>query len=1057
MKILSLILTISLRGSIVFFLYYIIKKLTERYFNKSWHYRFLVLNLLLFLLPFSLPNVFNVQLFNNFKVVESREDLIRERLEHKSKTHKKDFMSEEINNKDTIFKEELLSDENLIKNKRENFKTNRSLGLEKYTNLVVILILLIAILNFTYRLLSYFIFKDNLFKSSRLVTDPEILNLFKLSKAKLDIKKGPTLRVAKKISSPILIGLTIPTIFINSQNLDFDKQSLIFIHELNHYKRKDILIKFLLLFARSIHWFNPLIYIFERELNTYCEYSIDEIIVSNMELDDRKKYAGIILNMASSNFNSLDLTTGMSSPKEELKLRLENIVYSFKSSKKTKVLSLLIGFLVILFGIYFSASLGFFNKKDLNKSAISYLKDDGIYYMDLSSSKETKIQEGKDFDYPLISDDGSYIAYTKGKNIYIYDISKKEYKKVSDDEIEHYYRSYVWLENNFLVYGSNSITGLNVLDLKSGKIKTYKDNSYYTSMIVAKDKSVYARRVDKEDSKKSGIVKITLDNFNDGLIDIQLMIASKVLDSKDIKSNLVPWFISDNSKTLYVMNKPESGSLSSDYNSLVIYNLEDDELKEIEELDFLAYKNQFSIDGESNIIAGIEGGGRELIDNKRLVLLKVNYDGSYDKIYPNNIESLDMTPKFSVDGDKLYYASSNFKVENIDLDNYSNWRKLGQEIYSYNIQTKEIDKITKDNKFNLLPTPIAEEDLIYLRYDGKDKYSLFRIKDKKQTKLVKNLSFTGSFNKDTFEYYGHLDSERAFDIYIDGKFKNDEEEMDKLYNMRGTYLGDNSKVVSIVNMLNFPADMNVEKIDLSTKDQPFGLTVTLQGDANLIAKYISTSSNYLWYPQAFSLFSLIKNLDYVEFNIKEETDRETSVFYITREQADSLIGNDLGFKINKISENKDYFRDFYKYYYKDYSYNKDKIEGLVGHIVIEDNKLNLKEVTIVEWDDKEKVKSFKLSDDDFINSYKVIEKSQDIKKIPINDSCIYTFTDVNLLFSNKPDSNRSYGTVIQKEFLNHLAEYSLNDIDLDEQRLIYFVEVKDDKVISIVEKFKYTI
>ncbi len=43
------------------------------------------------------------------------------------------------------------------------------------------------------------------------------------------------------------------------------------------------------------------------------------------------------------------------------------------------------------------------------------------------------------------------------------------------------------------------------------------------------------------------------------------------------------------------------------------------------------------------------------------------------------------------------------------------------------------------------------------------------------------------------------------------------------------------------------------------------------------------------------------------------------------------------------------------------------------------------------------------------------------------------------------------------EFLKHLGEYNLNDVPLSKQTLPYFIEVKYGKVISITEKFKYTI
>ena len=112
---------------------------------------------------------------------------------------------------------------------------------------------------------------------------------------------------------------------------------------------------------------------------------------------------------------------------------------------------------------------------------------------------------------------------------------------------------------------------------------------------------------------------------------------------------------------------------------------------------------------------------------------------------------------------------------------------------------------------------------------------------------------------------------------------------------------------------------------------------------------------------------------------------------------------------------------------------------------------------IVEWDDQDRVKELGLNQSDFPNGYSIIHRNNGETTFELTDETIYTFTDVNLLFVNEAESNRLYTTTKKDEFLKHLSEYNLNDIPLSEQKLPYFIEVKDGKVISITEKFKYTI
>ena len=43
-------------------------------------------------------------------------------------------------------------------------------------------------------------------------------------------------------------------------DLDDDEIEYILLHELSHYKRKDILVNYLMIFLQCIHWFNPFIW-----------------------------------------------------------------------------------------------------------------------------------------------------------------------------------------------------------------------------------------------------------------------------------------------------------------------------------------------------------------------------------------------------------------------------------------------------------------------------------------------------------------------------------------------------------------------------------------------------------------------------------------------------------------------------------------------------------------------------------------------------------------------------------------------------------------------------
>jgi len=132
-----------------------------------------------------------------------------------------------------------------------------------------------------------------------------------------------------------------------------------------------------------------------------------------------------------------------------------------------------------------------------------------------------------------------------------------------------------------------------------------------------------------------------------------------------------------------------------------------------------------------------------------------------------------------------------------------------------------------------------------------------------------------------------------------------------------------------------------------------------------------------------------------------------------------------------------------------------KPDSLVGYIVIKDNTLHFDEVEIVEREDKERVSELGLSDTDMPNGYIIINENKEEMTLELSDEVIYTFTDVNLNFVKESEGNRLYTTTKKDEFIRHLGK--INDFPLSEQKIPFFIEVKDGRVISITEKFEYTI
>lgn len=97
--------------------------------------------------------------------------------------------------------------------------------------------------------------------------------------------------------SPFLIGILKTFIVLPMYKIPNDELDLIIKHELTHFKKKDLWVNRAMLIATILHWYNPLVYLLQKEMHVWCELSCDEEVVMKMSHIERKKYGETILNM----------------------------------------------------------------------------------------------------------------------------------------------------------------------------------------------------------------------------------------------------------------------------------------------------------------------------------------------------------------------------------------------------------------------------------------------------------------------------------------------------------------------------------------------------------------------------------------------------------------------------------------------------------------------------------------------------------------------------------------------------------------------------------------
>lgn len=149
----------------------------------------------------------------------------------------------------------------------------------------------------------YWRFTKEIHAASRPLTWEKVFHKSAEMQIRLGIGKRVPLYESTAINSPMLIGFWRPRIYLPQAMLAEmagreNDICLMLHHELVHYKRKDILYKWLFQAALCVHWFNPLVYVFSRRFNVDCELACDETVLKLLSEEGRRAYGNVLLDVA---------------------------------------------------------------------------------------------------------------------------------------------------------------------------------------------------------------------------------------------------------------------------------------------------------------------------------------------------------------------------------------------------------------------------------------------------------------------------------------------------------------------------------------------------------------------------------------------------------------------------------------------------------------------------------------------------------------------------------------------------------------------------------------
>lgn len=176
-----------------------------------------------------------------------------------------------------------------------------------------------------YQGISYALFRRTVRRWKKDVSRADYASLLSDTARDLGVN-APEMIVCEAISTPAVTGLLRPRLLLPHEHYDVQELRYILRHELCHLKRRDMLLKLVLLAPNAMHWFNPVVYLMLRQADEDIELACDSAATDGLELPERAAYSRTLLAAVQSSVRALPATTCFGGTVERLKRRITNVL-----------------------------------------------------------------------------------------------------------------------------------------------------------------------------------------------------------------------------------------------------------------------------------------------------------------------------------------------------------------------------------------------------------------------------------------------------------------------------------------------------------------------------------------------------------------------------------------------------------------------------------------------------------------------------------------------------------------------------------------------------------
>lgn len=216
--------------------------------------------------------------------------------------------------------------------------------------------------------------------------------VFAEQKQSLGVRRDIPLVVTPAADCPMLAGFLKPTLYLPDEALSEQEAMFIFRHELTHYKRGDLWLKLLLTAAKTVHWFNPLVYLMARFAQEDIELACDDAVVRGMDGAQRRAYGETILRSAVAQVKKRALVSCFTGDKETLMRRFEGL---FDKRAKKRGVALVVAAAVLVGTLGCAVSVGE-SKNELTEELRLQLAQEWLQRPEYETTNATVKLDGDD-------------------------------------------------------------------------------------------------------------------------------------------------------------------------------------------------------------------------------------------------------------------------------------------------------------------------------------------------------------------------------------------------------------------------------------------------------------------------------------------------------------------------------------------------------------------------------------------------------------------------------------------------------------------------------------